>query len=123
MNCPFSQCEDLLMPCASGSGQSFQIRFNGAGFVCNRSSHSCPPVQILRALPFFSNVPEALFDEIVAAGELVTYHAGEVIWTPTSAKDRAAAECAWLTTRGSTDLACNTGFAVPDMDRGPSHCP
>ena len=37
---------------------------------------------------------EALFDEIIAAGQLVTYHAGEVIWTPTSAEDRAAAECA-----------------------------
>ena len=57
------------------------------------------PAQILRALPFFSNVPEALFDEIMAAGQLVTYQAGEVIWTPTSAKQKAAAACASLVDR------------------------
>jgi len=33
----------------------------------------------------------------MAAGQLVTYQAGEVIWTPTSAKEKAAAACAPLT--------------------------
>ncbi len=30
----------------------------------------------------------------MAAGQLVTYQASEIIWTPTSAKEKAAAACA-----------------------------
>lgn len=42
---------------------------------------TCTP-QILRSLPFLANVEDELFDEIVAAGQLVTYRDGDEIWEP-----------------------------------------
>lgn len=38
--------------------------------------------QILKGLPFFANTPEALFDRMLASGQLIMYTAGDVIWRP-----------------------------------------
>lgn len=35
-------------------------------------------LQILHSLPFFANVPESLFERVLAAGQLIMYTAGEL---------------------------------------------
>lgn len=45
-------------------------------------------MQILKGLPFFANTPEALFDRVLASGQLIMYTAGDIIWRPAEDKKK-----------------------------------
>ena len=67
--------------------------------------------QILRSLPFLANVEDELFDEIVAAGQLVTYRAGDEIWEPPpDAADQAS--CVPCSRKLTMFLAPMRGFVI-----------
>lgn len=45
-------------------------------------------VQILKGLPFFANATNTLFDRVLAAGQLIMYTAGDVVWHPPPSADK-----------------------------------